>query len=258
GFDGLLVMKPDGRIAFQSGIGNLGTESVIDVHRVAAEILGVPWEKCDIVWGDTSKNLPFTCVSGGSQTTHAMTRAAHAVAMAARQRLQEIAAKSLGGSPKDYEVANGRVFRKEDGGAGMTLAQAGERAMQLGDIEEAHEAPNAGHWQRDRPEVGVRPPLRHHGVDTVLPQQAANDSGCTRQHAVGSAGHSGSGDAGRRSWHWRAARWRWVCLHLERSLGRTWGRDLPARSGEPRHHPDVAGSRAAHATSAAGPHLMEA
>src|SRR6202158_4802468 len=51
GFDGLLVIKPDGRITFQSGIGNLGTESVIDVHRAGAEVLGVPWEKCDVVWG---------------------------------------------------------------------------------------------------------------------------------------------------------------------------------------------------------------
>jgi len=95
GFDGLLVIKPDGRISFQSGIGNLGTESMSDVHRVGAEILGVPWEKCDIVWGNTTTNLPWSCVSGGSQTTHAMTRAAHAVATEARKKLQEIAAKSL-------------------------------------------------------------------------------------------------------------------------------------------------------------------
>jgi xanthine dehydrogenase molybdenum-binding subunit len=140
GFDGLLVVKPDGRVAFQSGIGNLGTESVIDVHRVGAEILGIPWERCDVVWGDTSKNLPFTCVSGGSQTTHAMTRAAHAVAMAARKRLQEIAAKSLGGKPEDYEVANERISRK-GGGAGMTLAQAAQRAIQLGGIYDGHETP---------------------------------------------------------------------------------------------------------------------
>src|SRR5205807_1834836 len=140
GFDGLLVIKPDGRIAFQSGIGNLGTESVIDVHRVGAEILGVPWERCDVVWGDTSKNLPFTCVSGGSQTTHAMTRAAYAVAMAARKRLQEIATKSLGGKPEDYEVANERISRKGRG-AGMTLAQAAQRAIQLGGIYDGHEAP---------------------------------------------------------------------------------------------------------------------
>ena len=81
GFDGLLVIKPDGRVTFQSGIGNLGTANVIDVHRVGAEVLGMPWEKCDVVWGNTAKNLPWSCVSGGSQTTHAMTRAAHAVAM---------------------------------------------------------------------------------------------------------------------------------------------------------------------------------
>ena len=138
GFDGLLVIKPDGRIAFQSGIGNLGTESVIDVHRAGAEVLGVPWEKCDVVWGNTTKNLPFTCVSGGSQTTHAMTRAAYATAMGAKKKLQEIAAKKLGGKPEQYEVANERVFRK--GGASMTLAQAAKYAIQLGGVYDGHEA----------------------------------------------------------------------------------------------------------------------
>src|ERR1700733_12923821 len=139
GFDGLLIIKPDGRIAFQSGIGNLGTESVIDVHRAGAEILGVPWEKCDVVWGNTTKNLPFTCVSGGTQTTHAMTRAAHAAAMDAKKKLQEIAAKKLGGKPEQYEVGNERVFRK--GGASMTLAQAAKYAIQLGGVYDGHEAP---------------------------------------------------------------------------------------------------------------------
>jgi CO/xanthine dehydrogenase Mo-binding subunit len=140
GFDGLLVIKPDGRIAFQSGIGNLGTESVIDVHRAGAEVLGVPWEKCDVVWGNTTKNLPFTCVSGGSQTTHAMTRAAYATAMDAKKKLQEIAAKKLGGKPEQYEVAHERVFRK-GGGASITLAQAAKYAIELGGIYDGHEAP---------------------------------------------------------------------------------------------------------------------
>ena len=144
GFDGLLVIKPDGRINFQSGIGNLGTESVIDVHRVGAEILGVPWEKCDVTWGNTAKNLPFTCVSGGSQTTHAMTRAAYATAMDAKKKLQEIAAKKLGGKPEQYEVANERVFRK-GGGAGMTLAQAARHAIELGGVYDGHEAPEDIH-----------------------------------------------------------------------------------------------------------------
>ncbi|MFZ0939224.1 MAG: xanthine dehydrogenase family protein molybdopterin-binding subunit [Candidatus Sulfotelmatobacter sp.] len=140
GFDGLLVIRPDGRISFQSGIGNLGTESVIDVHRAGAEVLGVPWEKCEVVWGSTTRNLPFTCVSGGSQTTHAMTRAAYATAMDARKKLQEIAAKKLGGKPEQYEVANERVFRK-GGGAGMSLAQAAKYAIELGGVYDGHEPP---------------------------------------------------------------------------------------------------------------------
>jgi xanthine dehydrogenase molybdenum-binding subunit len=111
---------------------------VMDVHRAGAEVLGVPWEKCDITWGDTAKNLPFTCVSGGSQTTHAMTRAAYATAMDAKKKLQELAAKKLGGRPEQYEVANERVFRKA-GGAGMTLGQAAQYAIRLGGIYDGHE-----------------------------------------------------------------------------------------------------------------------
>jgi CO/xanthine dehydrogenase Mo-binding subunit len=140
GFDGLIVVKPDGRLYIQSGIGNHGTESVSDCHRVSAEVLGVPWDKVVLTWGDTAKNLPWTCNSGGSQTIHAMTRAAHAAGMDAKKKLQEIAAKDLGGRPDDYEVANERVFRK-GGGAGMTLAKAAQRAIELGGAYDGHELP---------------------------------------------------------------------------------------------------------------------
>jgi xanthine dehydrogenase molybdenum-binding subunit len=139
GFDGLLVITPQGRVQFQSGIGNLGTEAVIDVHRAGAERLGIPWEICDIVWGDTSKHVPYTCASGGSQTTHAMTRASYAAADEAILRLREIAAKTHGGKPEDYNVANERVTRK-GGGASMTFAEAAQRAIALGGIYDGHEA----------------------------------------------------------------------------------------------------------------------
>ena len=140
GYDGLFVIKPDGLLYIQSGIGNHGTESVSDCHRVSAEILGVPWDKAVVTWGDTAKNLPWTCNSGGSQTIHAMTRAAHAAGMDAKKKLQAIAAKDLGGRPEDYEVANERVFRK-GGGPGMTLAKAAQRAIDLGGTYDGHELP---------------------------------------------------------------------------------------------------------------------
>jgi CO/xanthine dehydrogenase Mo-binding subunit len=87
-----------------------------------------------VVWGDTAKNLPWTCISAGSQTTHAMTRAAHAAATDGIKKLQEIAAKTMGGSPASYKVANGRV-------GSMTFAQAAQKAIQLGGVYDGHELP---------------------------------------------------------------------------------------------------------------------
>jgi xanthine dehydrogenase molybdenum-binding subunit len=138
GFDGLFIIKPDGRITFQSGIGNHGTHSVFDVHRQAMEMLGVTWEDCDVVWGSTAKNLPWTSISAGSQTAHAMTRAAHAAAKDAIKKLQEIAAKAHGGNPDAYKVAGGKVTGP---GGSMTLAQAAQKAIEYGGKFDGHELP---------------------------------------------------------------------------------------------------------------------
>jgi CO/xanthine dehydrogenase Mo-binding subunit len=139
GYDGLFVIKPDGRMYIQSGIGNLGTESMSDCHRVSAELVGMPWDKVDVTWGHTGKNLPWSCVSGGSQTTHAHTRAAHAAGTDAVRKLQEIAAKTHGGRPEQYTVANERVSGP---GGSLTLADAARKAIELGGRYDGHELPD--------------------------------------------------------------------------------------------------------------------
>jgi CO/xanthine dehydrogenase Mo-binding subunit len=111
---------------------------VFDCHRVAAEVLGMPWEKCDVTFGNTGKNLPNTCGQGGSQTTHAMTRAAHAAASDAKKKLQEIAAQTLGGDAASYQVDGERV---SSGGRSMTFAQAAQKAIELGGKYDGHELP---------------------------------------------------------------------------------------------------------------------
>ena len=141
GHDGLMTIRPDGRLYVQSGVGNLGTHSVIDLARVAAEILAMPWEKVDVIWGDTSKGLPYSCLSVGSQTTHAMTRANHAAAMDAKRKLQEIAAQDLGGAPDDYELGNERVYRRGSPGRGLSYADAATRAIALGGKFDGHDVP---------------------------------------------------------------------------------------------------------------------
>ena len=140
GFDGLFVIKPDGKMYIQTGIGNLGTENFSDSQRVAAEIIGMPWEDVVITWGSTNKNLPWSAASGGSQTTHAMTRAAYAAGNDGKRKLQEIAASVKGGSPDAYDTANGHVIRK-GGGSVMTFAEAATHAIRLGGKYDGHELP---------------------------------------------------------------------------------------------------------------------
>lgn len=141
GYDGLLVIKPDGIVRFHCGIGNLGTESLSDVHRVTAEALDVPWDRCEIVWGNTARHLPWSCVSGGSQTIHAMSRAGLAAALEAKKKMREIAARTLGGSPEEYEIAGERVFRPGDG-QGLDFAEAARQAVALGGVYDGHEFPD--------------------------------------------------------------------------------------------------------------------
>ena len=133
GHDGLMTIRPDGKLYVQSGVGNLGTHSLFDLARVAAEVLDIPWERVEVVWGSTDKHLPYSCLSVGSQTTHAMTRANHAAAMDAKRKLQELAARDLGGGPDDYEIG---------GSSGVPTRQSGPRA----DLRAGRLASDCARW----------------------------------------------------------------------------------------------------------------
>jgi xanthine dehydrogenase molybdenum-binding subunit len=141
GFDGLMIIQPDGKLYVQSGVGNLGTHSCIDLARVAAETLAMPWDKVVVHWGSTAKNLPWSAMSVGSQTTHAMTRANLAGAVDARLKLQEIAAKDFGGAPTDYVLGDERVYRRGNASRGLSYARAAARAIELGGKYDGHELP---------------------------------------------------------------------------------------------------------------------
>jgi CO/xanthine dehydrogenase Mo-binding subunit len=145
GYDGLMTIQPDGKLYVQSGVGNLGTHSCIDLARVSAEALAMPWDKVVVNWGSTAKNIPWSAMSVGSQTTHAMTRANLAGAVDARRKLQEIAAKDLGGKPEDYALGNERVYRRDNPSRGLTYAQAATRAIALGGKFDGHELPDDIH-----------------------------------------------------------------------------------------------------------------
>src|SRR5207245_5863089 len=63
----------------------------------------------------------------------------------ARRKLQEIAAKDLGGKPEDYALGNERVYRRDNPSRGLTYAQAAARAIALGGKFDGHELPDDIH-----------------------------------------------------------------------------------------------------------------
>ena len=141
GCDGLVVLKPDGKLYIHNGPGNLGTFSYAATARTAAEVLGMPWERCELVYGDTSKHLPWNLGQFGSNTSFTMTRTNYVAAMDAKRKLQEIAAKEFGGTVEQFEVGNERVYRKSDPAQGFSFAEAARRALALGGQYSGQELP---------------------------------------------------------------------------------------------------------------------
>ncbi len=144
GRDGMMIIRPDGKLYVHQGIGNLGTHSIVDTARAGAELLGYHWDDIVIVWGDSSQGMPRSTVQAGSQTTHAHTRANLAAAEDALRKIRAIAAARMGGSPASYRVDNGRVSGP---GGIMSLGRIAEAAIDLGGEYDGHVLPEDIHAQ---------------------------------------------------------------------------------------------------------------
>jgi CO/xanthine dehydrogenase Mo-binding subunit len=179
GYDGLVRLTPDGKLHIHNGAGNLGTYSYGSTSRVAAEVLQCAWENCVIHHGDSRKSLPWSPTQTGSNTSFTMTRTNYVAAMDAVQKLKEIAAMDLGGSPEDYEIADEAVYLKSDETARITYADAAQRAIELGGSYSAEDLPSDIHEVTRQAVAGVagtglvgiaKDTLRH---DATVPAIAA-------------------------------------------------------------------------------------
>ncbi len=141
GFDGLVVIAPDGKLHIHTGVGNLGTYSYASTSRVAAEVLGYDWENCEIHRGDSRKHLPFNIGQFGSNTSFTMTRTNFVAATDALNKIKEIAAMDMGGEPGDYDIGEEKVFATSDPEKSMTYAAVAQRAIELGGKYSGQEGP---------------------------------------------------------------------------------------------------------------------
>ncbi len=141
GYDGLLRMDTDGMLHIHSGVGNLGTYSYAATCRAAAEVMQIPWERCQIHRGRSDRHLPHSSGQGGSNTVFTHSRANWVAGQDMIAKMKEIAAMDLGGSADDYEIGNERVFRGADPDSGLSYAQCAQRAMELGGAFSGEEYP---------------------------------------------------------------------------------------------------------------------
>ncbi len=132
GMDGIVRLMPDGRLAVHSGVGNLGTYSFASTSRAAAEVLQMPWERVDVIAGRSDRHLPMTSPQDGSNSIFTNTRTNYGAAQDLLAKMKEIVAMDLGGETTDYEHGNERVYRTSDNSVGMTFAEIGQRALELG------------------------------------------------------------------------------------------------------------------------------
>lgn len=155
GFDGLVIIRPDGMVETRQAVGNLGSQSHAAIARMVAETLKVPWDQVVVGWGHSDKGA-YSVEQDGSATTWSAGLPGVKAAENMKTYLREIAANELGGSPDDYTVEDGAVF---SGANRMTFAEAAQAGIQLGGTYTGEEIPERfkplkeGEYERYTPKL---------------------------------------------------------------------------------------------------------
>jgi xanthine dehydrogenase YagR molybdenum-binding subunit len=125
-------LERDGSLTVETDMTDIGTGSYTIIAQTAAETMGLPLGRINVVLGDSS--FPVSAGSGGQWGANCSTSGVYAACM----KLRESVAQKLGLNAADATFANGTV---SDGGKTLELAQAAKDApliaedvIEFGDI----------------------------------------------------------------------------------------------------------------------------
>ena len=130
----------DGRVTVVTAMQDIGTGTRTAMAQIAAEELGVPLDRVDVVLGDSARG-PYATLSAGSSTTPSVGPAVRAAAADAKRQILEIAAQRHHLEERVLDIKDGIVF-SADGNLSQPLED-------LLDILERRADPREG---RPRPE----------------------------------------------------------------------------------------------------------
>jgi len=122
-FEGAVVrIGAAGRVEVSTGACSQGQGHATVFAQIAADALGVPFERIDVVGGDTNR-VPFGIGTIGSRSTVAAGNAVHRAAVALKARVLARAEALLEAAASDLEVVDGSVRIKGVPGRGVSLGE---------------------------------------------------------------------------------------------------------------------------------------
>ena len=111
----------DGRVAVVTAMQDIGTGTRTAMAQIAAEELGVPLDRVDVVLGDSARG-PYATLSAGSSTTPSVGPAVRAAAADAKRQIIEIAAQRYDVEERVLDIKDGIVV-SADGNVSTTLEE---------------------------------------------------------------------------------------------------------------------------------------
>ncbi len=137
GSSAVIKMMADGTIQVLTGIIEIGAGEYTVAAQIAAETLGIPYEKVRVIGADTDKT-PFDFYTAASRATLNLGNSVRRAAEDVRSELLQRAAEMIEASPDDLRMESERVF----------ISGAPERSLSYADVA------RAANLFRDGPIVG--------------------------------------------------------------------------------------------------------
>jgi xanthine dehydrogenase YagR molybdenum-binding subunit len=102
----------DGRAVIVTAMQDIGTGTRTAMAQIAAEELGFPLDRVDVVIGDSARG-PYASISAGSSTVPSMGPAVRAAAAHAKRQILEIAAQRYELDESDLELRDARIVSRD-------------------------------------------------------------------------------------------------------------------------------------------------
>lgn len=122
----IVKVNADGSIHLMAGVTDIGTGAKTTMSILAAEAMGVPLEKVQIISGDTDVT-PYSVGESGSRTTCFTGQAVLAACEDAKKHLLELASQILEVKPEALEIRNERIYVKGMMDKGTTIEEVARK-----------------------------------------------------------------------------------------------------------------------------------